>query len=177
MLIEASAVSLAAGTNMLIHMPWVRRWVPPEAWAGVWPFLVIGGTCVVAGGLVAAATAPAPSEHGSWAAAYLVLVCGAASVALAVGQAAITRTPSRLMIGAECMAWNTGNAAVLAGVLADLSWLVAAGSVALVSSLALFFWVSRTRQTQGSARLLLGYRSVLGLLLASVLAGTVLAQL
>lgn len=36
------------------------------------PFAVVGVTCVVAGGLVAAATAPAPSEHASWAAAYLV---------------------------------------------------------------------------------------------------------
>ena len=38
------------------------------------PFGIVGVVRVVAGGLVAAATAPAPTEHGGWAAAYLVLV-------------------------------------------------------------------------------------------------------
>jgi len=42
--------------------------------AAMLPFGIVGVVCVVAGGLVAAATAPAPTEHGGWAAAYLVLV-------------------------------------------------------------------------------------------------------
>ena len=38
------------------------------------PFGIAGVACIVAGGLVAAVTAPAATEHASWAAAYLVLV-------------------------------------------------------------------------------------------------------
>ncbi len=70
--------------------------VPP---AGVWtpvratelrrsaPAAAVGAASVVVGGLVAAVTATAPSEHGAWLAAYLVLGCGVAQIALAAGQA------------------------------------------------------------------------------------------
>lgn len=59
------------------------------------PFAIVGTACVIAGGLVAAATAPAPSEHGSWAAAYLVLVAGMAQVALAMEQGMLAQAPLR----------------------------------------------------------------------------------
>src|SRR5664280_2796146 len=60
------------------------------------PFAAVGAACIVAGGLVAAVSAPAPSEHASWAAAYLVLVVGVAQAALGVGQALLAlRVPSR----------------------------------------------------------------------------------
>ena len=40
--------------------------------------LVAGAASIVLGGLVAAVTGPLELEHGSWAAAYLVLVSGVA---------------------------------------------------------------------------------------------------
>ena len=49
-------------------------------------FVAAGSSCVVVGGLVAAATGPTGFEDGSWVAAYLVLVGGVAQIALGVGQ-------------------------------------------------------------------------------------------
>lgn len=102
------------------------------------PFAVLGVACVIAGGLVAAATAPNPSEHGSWAAAYLVLVAGVAQVGLGVGQAALAvRVPSAASRTAEFAAWNCGNALVIAGTLAGVTALVDLGGALLVAALAL----------------------------------------
>jgi hypothetical protein len=95
------------------------------------PFLVVGILCVIAGGLVAAATAPAPTEHGTWAAAYLVLVCGVAQAGLGIGQVLSTsRTPTRL-IAVQAIGWNLGNAAVLVGILATYTALIDVGGALL----------------------------------------------
>ncbi len=102
------------------------------------PFAAIGVGCIVAGGLVAAVTAPAPTEHGTWAAAYLVLVAGVAQVALGVGQALIaTRAPSPRTVLAQVIAWNLSSVAVVAGTFADLTTLVYAGGALLVAALLL----------------------------------------
>lgn len=69
------------------------------------PFIATGGTLVVAGGLVAAVNSAAPFAHGSWLAAYLVLVGGVAQIALGVGAAALApqRRSARL---ARCARWR-----------------------------------------------------------------------
>jgi hypothetical protein len=82
------------------------------------PFGIVGVICVVAGGLVAAVTAPAATEHGGRAAAYLVLVAGVAQVGLGFGQALLAPGPlSARLVAIEVAVWNLGNAAVLAGTL------------------------------------------------------------
>ncbi|HEY5019315.1 MAG TPA: hypothetical protein VII59_21295, partial [Streptosporangiaceae bacterium] len=87
-------------------------------WSAASPFVAMGTACVVAGGLVAAAVAMAPSELGSWAAAYLVLVGGVAQVALGAGLALLApRPPGRRAVIAGLAGWNAGNGAVLAGTL------------------------------------------------------------
>lgn len=93
-------------------------------------FVACGGILIVVGGVVAAVNSAAPFTHGSWLAAYLVLVGGAAQIALAGGRAAIVaigsgsgRSRGRLML------WNFGSLAVPAGVLADTTAWVTAGSV------------------------------------------------
>src|SRR5664280_1845073 len=97
------------------------------------PFAAVGAACIVAGGLVAAVSAPAPFEHASWAAAYLVLVVGAAQAALGVGQALLAlRVPSRRNVAVQFTAWNLGNAAVLTGTLAGITTLVDTGGALLV---------------------------------------------
>lgn len=102
------------------------------------PAAGVGAASVVAGGLVAAVTAAAPSEHGSWLAAYLVLVAGGAQVALALGQAMLApQPPSPRTLAVEMIAWNTGNVAVVAGTLAGLTVLVDVGGTLLVLALAL----------------------------------------
>ena len=58
---------------------------------------------------MAAGASMAPSEHGSWLAAFLVLVAGVAQIALAVGQAMLApRPPSSRTLVTELIAWNEG---------------------------------------------------------------------
>lgn len=140
------------------------------------PFVAMGIVCVVAGGLVAAVTAMAPSEQGSWVAAYLVLVAGVAQAALGAGQALLAPAPpSRRVMASEFAAWNAGNAAVLVGTLVDVMPVVDAGGGLLVIALAL--WIAEvhgvSRHGDWGLRL---YRLLVGLLLVSILIGLLLAR-
>lgn len=140
-------------------------------------FLVIGASCVVAGGLVAAATGPLRLEHGSWAAAYLVLVGGVAQIALGTAQRALApRLPSTPVIVTELAAWNFGSAAVIAGTLVRVPLIVDVGGGLLVVALGLMM-----RTVRGSAsrprRALWTYRTALAVLLVSIPIGLVLAHL
>jgi hypothetical protein len=140
------------------------------------PFAAVGAACVVAGGLVAAATAPAPSEHGSWAAAYLVLVAGVTQVALGVGQALLApRPPSRRVVTGEITAWNAGNVAVLAGTLLGVAPLVDAGGALLVVALALLTLGVRHQGGRRGWGLRL-YRLLIAVVLVSIPIGLLLAR-
>ncbi|GGX98123.1 hypothetical protein [Streptomyces anandii] len=145
------------------------------------PFAAPGIACVVAGGLVAAATAPAPSTHGSWAAAYLVLVAGVAQVALGWGQAALApRPPARGRVLAQAGTWNLGNAAVLIGTLTGVLTLVDLGGVVLVAGLALLADAVRGGVRHGAQSRrwqLYGFRLLVVVLLVSVPTGLVLARI
>lgn len=117
----------------------------PASWPAAAPFAAAGAACIVAGGLVAAATALAPSQLASWTTAYLVLVGGVAQAALGTGQALLAaRPPGRPGIAAELTAWNGGNGAVLAGTLLGASWLADVGGVLLAAVLALMLSSSPT---------------------------------
>lgn len=144
------------------------------------PFAVAGTGCVVAGGLVAAATAATPSAHASWAAAYLVLVAGVAQVGLGLGQAALaSRAPSGRRVALEAGAWNVGNAAVLAGVLLGVGPLVDLGGALLVIALALLVHAvrdGRRRDTRAGQWTLYGFRLLVLILLVSIPIGLVLAR-
>lgn len=103
----------------------------------VLPFAVLGSLCVVVGGLVAAVTARAPTEPGTWAAAYLVLVCGVAQAGLGFGQALSTsRTPTSI-VAVQVIGWNLGNGGVLAGTLTGRTAVVDVGGALLVGALIL----------------------------------------
>lgn len=123
-----------------------------ERRAAIGPFAVLGTGCVIAGGSVAAVTAASPTVHGTWAAAYLVLVAGVAQVALGVGRAVLaTEPPTRPRVTAETLGWNLGNAFVLGGVLADLMPMVDVGGALLVAGLALFAHGVRGHGPDGAA--------------------------
>lgn len=136
-------------------------------------FVACGGILIVAGGVVAAVNSAAPFAHGSWLAAYLVLVGGTAQIALAGGHAALVapghacrRSGSRLLL------WNFGSLAVPAGVLADTAGWVTAGSVALLCALALF-----ARAVAGAPRArAIAYLALVLSLGASVIVGSALAD-
>lgn len=139
------------------------------------PFVAIGTACVIAGGLVAAAVATAPSELGSWAAAYLVLVAGVAQVALGAGPALLApRLPVRRAVAAELAAWNAGNGAVLAGTLLGAAWLADVGGAVLIAALALALAGVRGAVRQPAWPLHL-YRGLVALLLLSIPVGLIIA--
>lgn len=141
------------------------------------PFAVLGMIFVIVGGLVAAATAPVASEHGSWAAAYLVLVAGVSQLGLGVGQAVLARrVPSRRVLGVELATWNVGNAAVVAGTLLGVTALVDAGGALLVVTLALA--IQAVRGAVAPPRwALYGFRVLLLVLLVTIPIGLLLAQI
>lgn len=145
-------------------------------WSHALPFVGIGTVCVVAGGMVAAVTARNPTESGTWAAAYLVLVAGVAQIALGVGQALLAEEmpPPRLVV-AELILWNCANTGVLAGSLLGVEPLIDAGGGLLVVVLALF--AHRVRGAGRAARrLLFAYRLLVVALLVSVPIGLLLAR-
>lgn len=136
---------------------------------------IVGSCCVVVGGLVAAVAGPLKLDHGSWLAAYLVLVCGAAQCAIGIAQPQLAAVPVRARaywIGLIC--WNVGNAAVIAGTLAAVPIVVDIGGVSLLIPLVGTIRVVRT----SSRRLLsLAYRAVIGILIVSIPIGLALAHL
>ena len=104
----------------------------------VWPGLVAALICTIAGGLISAVSAHAPSQPASWAAAYLVLVCGMATLGLVMGRGLLSgEAPGGRRLLAEFAAWMLGNALVIIGVLSSNPWIVDAGSIFLVGALAL----------------------------------------
>lgn len=120
-----------------------------HAWAPV----TIGTAAVVVGGMVAAVTGPTGWGHGSWVAAYLVLVVGVGQIGLALGQAAVVPSVSGLERHVELVAFNVGSVVILVGTLAGSPVAVTAGSVVLFVALAAFLraslgawarsWISR----------------------------------
>ncbi len=102
------------------------------------PAIAIGIACVAIGGLRSAVDSLSPSEHGAWSVAYLVLVMGLAQIALALGQALLSSTPTthRVLL-VEVVAWNLGGALVLIGTLVGPGVLVDVGGLLLVVTLAL----------------------------------------
>jgi len=145
----------------------------------------VGVSSVVLGGLVAAVSGPLDLAHGSWLAAYLVLVCGVAQAAM--GQPRFRRAevmqPRRGWV--QIGGWNVGNAMVIGGTLTALPPVVDLGSVALIIALAIAFHAARSASDAsacspaGRASRLLdrAYRALLLVLACSLPAGILLSHL
>lgn len=110
--------------------------------------MLVAGAGIVVGGLVAAVTGPLGLEHGSWAAAYLVLVVGVGQLVLGVGQAALARKPPSpaLRTWQACL-YNLGNAAVLVGTFSESAVGVLTGGALLLVALVLFLGGLRGART------------------------------
>ena len=135
-------------------------------------FVACGAALIVAGGGVAAVNSAAPFTHGSWLAAYLVLVGGGAQIALAAGLVAVGSRPGRSR--GRLLLWNFGSLAVAAGVLADATAWVTAGSVALLCALAIFAYAASQAALARRARAV-AYLVLIVSLAASVVVGSALA--
>jgi hypothetical protein len=173
--------------------PRSRMAVLQEPVAKVWllPFAIAGLVCLVGGGLLAAATAYVTTQKTAWATAYVVLVGGVAQVALGAAVTWLRPGANRRWGLGAFLAWNVGNAGVLAGQLAALVVLTDVGSALLVVALALVLAATARRPVpRGSATyrpdaefgrphpvLLWAFRALLVILLAGIVVGTVLAHL
>lgn len=132
------------------------------------PFAVPGAVSVIAGGLLAAGiAAPAPTRHGVWAVAYLVLVLGVSQIILGAGQALLASTPpTERMVAVTAVAFNAANIAVLVGIVADHVIVFDAGSTLLLVALMLFL-----RGVRGGTRRgwpLFAYRLFVAVLVLSI---------
>lgn len=141
-----------------------------------WAFTAAAGAMIVVGGLVAAINSAAPFAHGSWLAAYLVLVGGVAQLLLGVGCLGLPapRLSARLR-RTQLGLWNVGNAAVAGGVLGDVVGLVVAGSLVLLGALVGFAVGAGPASSNARSRLILYRVAILGLA-GSVVIGSVLAN-
>ncbi len=155
----------------------VAATVPPyERWIPALPFIALGAISIVAGGLVAAVTAIAPTRHTSWTAAYLVLVVGVAQLGVGVGQALLApKVPSSRLITAELLTWDVGNAGVIAGTLMNRVGLVDLGGTLLAISLVLFILGVRGHTGRSRWPLYL-YRLLITIVLISIPIGLILSR-
>lgn len=147
-------------------------------WTTSIPFFVVGTVGIVGGGVVAAVTGPTDWGHGSWCAAFLVLVVGVAQIGLGAGQAALApNLPTRGLVVGACLAWNLGSAGVILGTLVGSPAIVTVGSLVFLAALALGAFAVRGHSgLTGRARLLLfAFRVLLGVLLVSTPIGIVLS--
>lgn len=145
--------------------------------------VVLGAGGVVAGGLVAAATGPLRLAHGSWLAAYLVLVCGVAQYAFGRLPRLLGAAPRPARWGwTQVVFWNVGNVAVIVGTLTSTPVLVDAGAGGLAVGL-IVAWLAvrgtgptakRSPTLRWGGRL---YRGFLIVLVVSLPVGMVLAHL
>jgi hypothetical protein len=138
------------------------------------PFAVAGAVSVFAGGLLAAAiAAPAPTRHGVWAVAYLVLVLGVSQILLGAGQALlVSAPPSARGAAVTATVFNVANVAVLVGVVTDHVVVFDAGSLLLVVALVLFLYGVRRGARRGWP--LYAYRLFVALLVVSIPIGMLL---
>ena len=136
-------------------------------------------SCIVAGGLVAAVTAPTGFPAGSWVAAYLVLVAGVAQIGLGTGQSLFAvRVPSPpvVVLSSRPLAWNVGSAAVITGTLIGSLLVVGVGGLGLAVALGLFLYAVR-RSRRGRRWQLMLYRALIALLAVSIPVGLFLSVL
>lgn len=107
------------------------------------PFLVVAAIAIIGAGLVAAASAHAPSQPVVWMVAYLVLVVGTAQAALGVAQAWCSLVPpSTGFRMTQFLLFNAGNVGVIGGTLYAYWPVVLAGSVLFTMALTMFLYSS-----------------------------------
>lgn len=133
----------------------------------------VGVVLTVLGGLVSAVTGPLDLAHGSWLAAYLVLVCGVSQCAIGLAQEYLGgRRLSRPAAWTQVACWNVGNAAVVVGTLTATPVIVDLGGLVLLAALCIAWPTTRA----ASRRVLAwAYRAVIAVLVISIPVGLVLA--
>lgn len=141
---------------------------------GIDAYTAGGAAFVILGGLVAAVARPLDLEKGSWLAAYLVLVCGVALIAIGIAQQHLSQSVSPPVQIVQLSGWVVANAVVIVGSLASSTVTVDVGSVLLLIVLALTWWVGRS-VVRTHRVLAYAYLAILTVLIVSVPIGMALA--
>ncbi|MCW4458773.1 hypothetical protein [Microbacterium sp. MPKO10] len=143
------------------------------------PFLWTGTIAIIVGGLIAAVTSPLDLEHGSWAAAYIVLIVGVALIFFGVTQSMLAERVSGGAIGLEIGTWMLGSLAVLGGTLIETPIVVDIGGVLLIVALIAFARAVRSGFRSGTRATLplWTFRIVLVIIIVSIPIGLVLSHL
>lgn len=140
------------------------------------PFRALALAWVISGGLVAAVTGPLGLEHGSWSAAFQVLIGGVMQGVLGIAQHRLAaRRIGRRALLAQLLTWNLGCAAVIGGTLLGTPLLVDAGGLLLVAAMVLMIRAVG-RRVQGPAWALWLFRAALVVTMVSIPVGLVLAH-
>lgn len=135
--------------------------------------LVTSLVAILAGGLMAGATAHVPARHIMWMSAYLVLVVGVVQGVLGLVQALLPeQLPPKAWHISEWAIFNAGNAGVIAGTLLDSSLVVTIGTGLFVAALVLF--LIGVQNTRGGWPLLV-YRAILVIVCISAIIGLALS--
>jgi hypothetical protein len=146
-----------------------------ERWTSSLALLAAGGVSIVAGGLAAAVTGPTGWEHGSWVAAFLVLVAGVAQIGVGAGQALLTPVaPAPAFAAVQTVSWNASCAAVIAGTLLSSPIVVSIGSALLLVALGMSLFAVNGSGNQPRVPLW-SYRALLIVLLVSIPVGITLS--
>jgi hypothetical protein len=143
----------------------------------------IGVCSIVFGGLIAAVTGPLGLVHGSWLAAYLVLVGGVTQCAMGLARSRRPGVIQPRRSWAQIGCWNLGSVVVIGATLAGEPVAVDLGSALLVIALVIAFGAERPGDGRaarpvagGAARLVdLAYRSLLLVLAVSVPVGVAMS--
>lgn len=175
--------------NMLTTQLAEGRIAPDRSAIRTWlkPYLIAGLVCIVAGGLLAAATAYVTTQKTVWATAYIVLVGGVAQVGLGAAVAWLAPSAPRRFAWCAFVGWNIGNAGVLAGQLAAILPLTYIGTAILVASLVVILLSVRTGRIAGAdgalehaaahPGVLWSFRGLVLLLAVTMPIGVILAQI
>lgn len=136
--------------------------------------LALGCVYIVIGGLVAAFTGPFGWGHGSWAAAFLVLVLGVAQAIMGWMRAAGTDVGGWGWL--QVAAWNVGGLLIIAGTPTGVSVVVDLGAVLMAIALVLALIATRSGQRSVPRPVDLTYRGMLLVLAVSIPVGILLAH-
>ncbi|WP_165310864.1 hypothetical protein [Microbacterium protaetiae] len=138
------------------------------------PFFVAALVFVVAGGLLAAATAYSTTEKTAWATAYMVLVGGVAQGVVGAAMGWLAQRARMPLTWAAFALFNLGSIGVLAGQLSGLLALTFTGGALLVIALILIIIATR-RGAPAHPVLVWAFRVVAVVLAVSIPTGLVLA--
>ncbi len=152
----------------------LRLW---DRWAVLKPFAVAAAISIVVGGSLAAAiAAPAPTRHGVWAVAFLVLVLGVGQLVIGVGLTLLSPAEPHLgLVTAVAAAYNVAGVAIMLGIVTEHPIVFDVGSTVLL--IALLLLLNEVRNSVQRGWLLAVYRLMIGVLVVSIPIGAVLTTI